>query len=73
MAERGSYACRTPPPQACPSAHYALLMLGGHVVAADRSKAQPSLDPLDIMLLANFVTGNPAYRSVCMGGTETVL
>ena len=48
--------------QACPSAYYALLLIGGHVVAADRAKSQPPLDPLDIMLLSNFVTSNTAYR-----------
>lgn len=49
-------------PQACPSAYYALLLIGGHVIAADRAKSQPPLDPLDIMLLSNFVTSNTAYR-----------
>ena len=48
--------------QACPAAFYALLMMGGHIIAADRAKSQPSLDPLDVLLLSNFVTSNPAYR-----------
>ncbi|GAX84117.1 hypothetical protein CEUSTIGMA_g11540.t1 [Chlamydomonas eustigma] len=46
----------------CPSAHYALLMMGSHVIAADRAKQQPPLEPLDVMLLANFITSNHSYR-----------
>ena len=53
--------------QSCPSAHYALLLMGGHVIAADRAKFQPPLEPLDVMLLANFVTSNAAYRYLADG------
>jgi hypothetical protein len=41
--------------------------MGGHVIAADRAKFQPPLEPLDVMLLANFVTSNAAYRYLADG------
>jgi hypothetical protein len=50
--------------QGCPTAHYALLMMGSHVIAADRAKQQPALEPLDVLLLANFITSNHSYRQV---------
>ncbi len=56
----------------CPSAHYALLMIGGQVVAADRSNQQPPLDPQDVTLLANFVTSNRSYRRARGGLARSV-
>ncbi|GIL97018.1 hypothetical protein Vretimale_2735 [Volvox reticuliferus] len=41
---------------------YGLLMADTYVVAMSRAKQQPALHPDDVLLLANFVTCNNAYR-----------